>query len=500
MYYQRAGARTRSGLGSTSEKAYLYVRHMIFREKADPQQYSAFMAALDGSSITLEDSDNDSSSRKRTRTGMKKHKKMATEYHIVRCCHCPHVWGPIPDHDKTTSGYSRHFRNHHKSLPSDATEEAAYLHKHQKQHNDSGTLQSKSSLDNPWSRAAAAKNSGRLLGEQFCEKTYRELLAAFIVETNSAFSLVESTTFHKLIRYLNSAAPLLSRRTLVKDITALHDNLKPHLKEQFRKHTTVDGGRISLTLDAWSSSFSRRAYLGITAHWMDSNFQLHDIVIAFKLLRGSHTAANIAAVVLRVLKDWNIEQHIREITTDNASVNDKMFSDIQKLKPVIERTHTQIRCMAHIINLAAQAILTNLKAEATEHEAVMADELHLVSQPTISCGPSEILRNCRRIISKIRASNLLWDALVLHCQTTKIKFLHPILDMRIRWNSSFNMIDRMLYLRPAITKLVASEKKLQALQLSSADWVLLERLKRILSVFVRATIRLSGCKYPTLQM
>jgi len=71
--------------------------------------------------------------------------------------------------------------------------------------------------------------------------------------------------------------------------------------------------------------------------------QLHDIVITFKLLRGSHTAANVTIVLLRVLKDWNIEQHIPRITTDNASVNDKMFSDTQKLNLVIERTHTQIR-------------------------------------------------------------------------------------------------------------------------------------------------------------
>jgi len=233
---------------------------------------------------------------------------------------------------------------------------------------------------------------------------------------------------------------------------------------------------------------------------MDSNFPLHDIVIAFELLRGSHTAATIATGVLQVLKDWNIEQYIHGITTNNSSVNDKMFSDIQKLNPVIERTHTQIRCMAHIINLAAQAIVTNLKAEATEHEAVMADELQLVSQPTISSGPSEVLRNCHRIFSNIRGSNLLCDAFVSLCQTTMMKISHPILDMRIRLNSSFKMIDRMLYLRPAITKLVASEKKLQAVQLSSADWALLERLKRILSVFVRAATRLSGSKYPTLQM
>jgi len=161
------------------------------------------------------------------------------------------------------------------------------------------------------------------------------------------------------------------------------------------------------------------------------SFKLHDIVIAFELLRGSHTVANIATVDLWILKDWNIEQHICGITTDNESVNDRMFSGIQKLSPVIERTHTQIQYMPHIITLAADAILRNLKAEETDHEAVMADQLHPVSQPTISCGPSEVLNTCCRIFSKIQSLNLLWDALVLHCQTMKIKFLHPTLDMQI---------------------------------------------------------------------
>jgi len=58
----------------------------------------------------------------------------------------------------------------------------------------------------------------------------------------------------------------------------------------------------------------------------------------------------------------------------------------------------------------------------------------------------------------------------------------------------------MLYLRPAITKSLVSEMKLLAVHLSYADWAQLERFKHILSVFVHSTVRLSGSKYPILQI
>jgi len=207
---------------------------------------------------------------------------------------------------------------------------------------------------------------------------------------------------------------------------------------------------------------------------MDPNVHLHVVVIAFKKLRGFHTEANITAVVLWILKDWNIKQHVHEITTDNASFNDKMYSDIQKLNLGIECTHTEIQCMVHIINLAAQKFLTNLKPEATEHEAVIADKLNPESQQTILSRPSDVLKIFHHIFSTIWVSNLPWGAIFLHRQTTKIEFLHSIFDMDVCCNSSFNMIGRILYLCPEITKSLASEEKLHARQLSSADWTALE--------------------------
>ncbi|KAA8907970.1 hypothetical protein FN846DRAFT_889677 [Sphaerosporella brunnea] len=62
------------------------------------------------------------------------------------------------------------------------------------------------------------------------------------------------------------------------------------------------------------------------------------------------------------------------------------------------------------------------------------------------------------------------------------------------------MLERMLDLRPAISKMLRSEKKLELLSLSNGNWTVLKRLKDILECFVSATTRLSGSRYPTLYL
>jgi hypothetical protein len=51
---------------------------------------------------------------------------------------------------------------------------------------------------------------------------------------------------------------------------------------------------------------------------MNDAYKLHSCVIGFKLLCGSHTAENLAAVTCHVLKEFDREGHIKCITTDNA--------------------------------------------------------------------------------------------------------------------------------------------------------------------------------------
>lgn len=68
----------------------------------------------------------------------------------------------------------------------------------------------------------ARQNAGaRTAGQMFEEKEYRRLLASMVLETNSAFRIVEAKAFRNLVCYCNSRVPMITRPTLCRDIQNL---------------------------------------------------------------------------------------------------------------------------------------------------------------------------------------------------------------------------------------------------------------------------------------
>jgi hypothetical protein len=338
--------------------------------------------------------------------------------HLVSCTNCTKIWLPIDRKVTTTTDYIRHYRSHHSDMPATEKDESDML---------SRMCNKRSRTEQtPWTLVSSA-STVRNPGEVFNENTYRRLLTLFLVETNSSFRLIERESFGKLMRYCNGSVPNLSHQTVARDLRRMHDELKPRIQERFHKHV-LEGGSFNITLDAWTSG-NKIHYLGITAHWMDKDWDLNDTVIGFKRLLGSHTAENLCHTLLKFLREFKIESNIRCITADNHKVNDAMFDRLQARMPGWRKKHGQVRCMAHVMNLAAQKIISSLKAEAQETEASMADE----EEGTRENTPGGVLKMCRRIMSKIRASNLLTEALSSQALAMDLKDLKALMDMRIRW-------------------------------------------------------------------
>jgi len=104
---------------------------------------------------------------------------------------------------------------------------------------------------------------------------------------------------------------------------------------------------------------------------MTLDFELVSTLIGFERLMGSHTAENMTVVIMKVLRMYGIEDYINCITTDNASVNDAIFKELEFHLQSWSRHDGQIQCLAHFLNLAAQTVLTTLKSETREAEVVL---------------------------------------------------------------------------------------------------------------------------------
>ena len=258
---------------------------------------------------------------------------------------------------------------------------------------------------------------------------FREYLAAFVISSNSSLSIVDNSNFQQMIGYCNQKAQLISRRTLGHDIQKLYEVLFQQVHIRLESHCK-EGGRVSITLDAWSSA-TRVPFLGTTGHYINkSNSQFQSILLGFERLRGSHTAESLSHVCLSVLERFNLIEHIRATTTDNASTNTKMLSLLARSLPGFHAKDDHIRCMAHVINLAVQELLSHLRVTASEQ---YQDQSHAFQQQTAIERIPQVFAKARRIISKIRASNLLWESFEAQTLAAKLPALKLVLDMPVRY-------------------------------------------------------------------
>jgi hypothetical protein len=106
--------------------------------------------------------------------------------------------------------------------------------------------------------------------------------------------------------------------------------------------------------------------VAITGHWIDRNWNLHEALLSFKLLEGSHTGNKLAAEIFETLDAYNIAEKLFCITTDNAANNIKamkklatMLKDNKGYQWDWEENH--VSCLNHVINIGVDAFLKKIK-------------------------------------------------------------------------------------------------------------------------------------------
>lgn len=81
------------------------------------------------------------------------------------------------------------------------------------------------------------------------------------------------------------------------------------------------------------------------------------------------------------------------------------------------------------------------------------------------------------------------------CKVERLPLLKPILDVKTRWNSTYEMIERALTLQRALESICNSVSHLRPMALSSAEWIYLQKLQHLLNNFVKFTVEVSASKH-----
>jgi len=69
-------------------------------------------------------------------------------------------------------------------------------------------------------------------------------------------------------------------------------------------------GKISFTIDGWTSP-NCKAFLGITAHWINRRWKMEELLIDFVPLTGPHSGENLAVAFEKATCELGILTKVR---------------------------------------------------------------------------------------------------------------------------------------------------------------------------------------------
>ncbi|KZR99149.1 Uncharacterized protein APZ42_005102, partial [Daphnia magna] len=163
----------------------------------------------------------------------------------------------------------------------------------------------------------------------------------YIVADARPLSTVDSPHFLKLIGSLNPRFQMFTRNSLAAMVVKEFNRYKDELMSMLCKVSTV-----CLTADAWSSQ--RRAFLGITIHWLDEvTLTRYSRALALKRFFGSQTYSRISGFISSIIQEYQLEGKVQHIVTDNGlnfvkAVKDYFQTKASEASVVVTETNDEL--------------------------------------------------------------------------------------------------------------------------------------------------------------
>jgi hypothetical protein len=321
-------------------------------------------------------------------------------------------------------------------------------------------------------------------------------LARFFVGCNVPFYTVEDPHFHQLLRLCNPA---------IDEFICGKDTLSAFIRKTFRqgKQVLCDQlcalkSQISLTCDTWTSP-SNQSVLGVTAHWIDEDFSLNSIILAARLVDGNHSGVSLANHLLEVLEDFDICDQIFCITSDNASNNRTMGAHLATLIP-FDNEKCLLGCMAHVINLAAQAGIKEFSQSSAPSTALPDGLMSILNDQPAPVEVKTIISRIKGFASFLKHSP---QKAALFAKATIRVFgeeIHMVQDVATRWNSTFYMLKRASELQACISTFCEAHHLSDQYNLQPHEWLKLNQLCSFMGLLHDATNTISPENTVTLSL
>ena len=211
----------------------------------------------------------------------------------------------------------------------------------------------------------------------------------------------------------------------------------------------------------WTDS-RQQAYSTITAHWIDSNWQLKSHVICTDLFNPTQrkTGVNLKAHILESLSKFGISS---DLLSKCIFTTDKGSNIVLAL-----RNEERLDCINHVINRVLQ---------------------HSLEEKQCPDSITSLLKSCKGLVRYVKTNsiqNILQKSIKQSCDT--------------RWNSTYTMLDSIKTQYEDLVRVFTEHKPRELHRITSIDLDLLNELLHFLEPFLHATKACEGEKEPTIHL
>lgn len=253
---------------------------------------------------------------------------------------------------------------------------------------------------------------------------------------------------------LNPGYDLPSRKTLS---TSYLPILYNETYDKVKCDILSNGKFVSITTDGWTS-VQNDSYIAVTTHFIDNDCtHLKSYLLSCFKYSDTHTSEHLKTELLRVIREWGLENRVAACTTDNAP-------NITKAVDLCNLRH--VRCFAHSLNLVVQNAIKEIQ---------------------------DVKEKVGGIVGHFKRSSQ--AAGKLKSIQEQLGYSPPLVliqDVVTRWNSTLDMFKRVHDLKiPLSTTLTETNYNEY---LTNNDWYIINKTCEILKPFKEITVEISAEK------
>ncbi|XP_058115568.1 zinc finger BED domain-containing protein RICESLEEPER 2-like [Magnolia sinica] len=294
-------------------------------------------------------------------------------------------------------------------------------------------------------------------------------IAKMIIMHEYPLHMVEQSAFVTFVQNLQPHFNMVTFSTVEGDCLVIFQKEKQNLKQLLKAIL----GRVSLTLDLWTSSRTL-GYMSLTGQFIDNDWKLHRRILNFTTV-SSHSGSALTEAIWTCLLDWNLENKLFTVSLDDCSLHDSIGANLKehlsnKNALMLNGGLFVSSCFARILNLIAQ---DGLKAI---HETVY---------------------EVRESIKYVKASQLHEEKFAQVVQQLQIASTKSLsLDVCTQWNTTYLMLLAALDYKEAFSYLQTSDPDYNRAP-SEEGWKKVENLCKYLKVLYNAANVFTGITHPT---